>query len=93
MISDGKVRVNSERAAKTSTSISPGDVLTFPQGRDVRVVRVEALSTRRGPAPEAATLYTDLTPEKPVPEPRVGPRPTKRDRRVLDAFRDGEAGD
>ena len=80
--------MNAERITKTSHAVGPGDVLTFPQGRDIRVIRVEAIGTRRGPAPEAATLFTDLTPEKPPAEPRVGPRPTKRDRRALDAFRD-----
>ena len=88
MVADGKVRVNAERVTKTSHAVSPGQVLTFPQGRDVRVVRIEAIGTRRGPAPEAVALYTDLTPDRPPLEPRVGPRPTKRDRRALDALRD-----
>ena len=39
----------------------PGDVLTFPQGRIVRVVRVIDLGGRRGPASEAQTLYEDLS--------------------------------
>ena len=88
MVTDGKVRVNAERVTKTSHAVSPGQVLTFSQGREVRVVRIEAIGTRRGPALEAAALYTDLTPEKSPEEPRIGPRPTKRDRRALDALRD-----
>ena len=60
--------------------------LTFPQGRRIRIVRVVALATRRGPANEAVMLYTDLTPpdEKPyTPNPRYEGkgRPTGRDRR------------
>jgi ribosome-associated heat shock protein Hsp15 len=43
--------------------LRPGDVLTFPQGRTIRVVRVLALGTRRGPASEAQTLYEDLADE------------------------------
>ncbi len=67
-----------------------GDVLTIPQGHHIRVVRVLATATRRGPATEAQALYQDLTPEaEPVP-PRVGARPTKKDRRDMDSFREPE---
>lgn len=87
-VSDGHVRINGERVTKPAQSVSPGDVLTFPQGRQIRVVRVAALGTRRGPAPEAQALYDDLTPEaEPAPE-RVGARPTKRNRRAIDALKD-----
>jgi ribosome-associated heat shock protein Hsp15 len=55
------------------------------------VLRVVACGDRRGPAPEARTLYEDLTPpEPPVP---VAPRddgagrPTKRDRRAILALK------
>lgn len=85
-VSGGHVRINTVRATKPAQTVSPGDVLTFPQARQVRVVRVSALGTRRGPAEEARGLYEDLTPEeeRPAPKERVGARPTKRDRRVLD---------
>ncbi|MBL4627572.1 MAG: RNA-binding S4 domain-containing protein, partial [Roseicyclus sp.] len=43
-----------------------------------------------GPAAEAQALYIDMTPEAEPIAPRVGPRPTKKDRREMDAFRDGE---
>jgi ribosome-associated heat shock protein Hsp15 len=35
-------------------------VLTFPQGKTVRIVRVIELGVRRGPVSEALTLYEDL---------------------------------
>ena len=38
----------------------PGDVLTFPQGQTIRVVRVLALGIRRGPASEAQALYEEI---------------------------------
>ena len=91
-MSGGHVRVNSEKVHKTSYGVSVGDVLTFPQAHNVRVIRIEALGERRGPAPEAQALYFDLTPEpetdKAAPAaPRVGGRPTKRDRRVIDSLK------
>lgn len=87
--------MNATKVSKPATAVGPGDVLTFAQGDRVRVVRITALGIRRGPAPEAQTLYEDLTPpaEDAAPVERSGPRPTKRDRRVLDALRDGEGPD
>ena len=56
-----RVRVNTQVVTKPHYRVRPGDVLTFPQGRTVRVVRVLALGERRGPAAEARQLYEDLT--------------------------------
>jgi ribosome-associated heat shock protein Hsp15 len=55
-----KIRVNSTLITKPHYRVRPGDVLTFPQGHAVRVVRVIDLGIRRGPASEARTLYEDL---------------------------------
>lgn len=92
----GAVRCSGHPVNKASATVKPGDVLTFAQGRHVRVIRVVALGSRRGPAPEAQALYEDLSPpvaETALPEaaPRPGgPRPTKKDRRALDGFMAGE---
>ncbi len=56
----GRIRVNGRRITKAHRSIGPGDVLTFVQGRLVRIVRVSAVAERRGPAPEAQRLYEDI---------------------------------
>ena len=54
----GILRLNNARVEKASVAVKPGDVLTVPRGhREVTVVRVQALGLRRGPAPEAHTLY------------------------------------
>ena len=81
VVGDGRVRVNGERTEKPAVALQVGDVLTFPQGRQVRVVAVLAFGERRGPAAEAAGLYEDRTPSA---VPRSGPRPTGRERRRLD---------
>ena len=90
-VSAGHVRVNGEKTEKPARNVSPGDVLTFAQARRVRVVRIEILGTRRGPAPEAQTLYTDLSPETEKDPENPGfegkGRPTKRYRRTLDLSR------
>jgi len=56
----GRVRIDGEKVTKAHSTIRPGHVLTFPQARDIRVVRVIAIGTRRGPAVEARMLYEDL---------------------------------
>ena len=61
VVGKGRLRINQTIVTKAHHRIRPGDVLTFPQGRLVRVVRVVALGSRRGPASEAQSLYEDLT--------------------------------
>ena len=100
VVTAGKVRVNTVAISKPSRTIGVGDVLTFAQGKDVRVIRLLALGERRGPAPEARALYDDLSPPAPsTPKAprhpghdRVG-RPTKRDRRAFDRLEGGNSGD
>lgn len=60
VIEKGEVRVNSRRVTKPATQIRIGDGVSFAQGAIVRVVRVRGLGLRRGPAPEAQSLYVDL---------------------------------
>lgn len=92
VVTGGHVRVNSDKIAKASHAVGPDDVLTFPQGSLVRVVKVIAPGIRRGPAPEAQTLYEDMTPrqEKAPPPPKTEGkgRPTKKDRRDMRLSRD-----
>ena len=100
----GKLRLSGQGVIKPHSKVRPGDVLTFPQARHIRVVKVLALATRRGPASEAQALYEDLKPpevESRLPrgtpsaketakrEPGSG-RPTKRDRRALDRLKEGD---
>ncbi|MEL7114873.1 MAG: RNA-binding S4 domain-containing protein [Pseudomonadota bacterium] len=86
LVTGGHVRVNSTRVSKASAAVGPGDVLTFPQGSRIRVVELVETGTRRGPAPEAQTLYTDLSPP---PEPKLaeaqtvrGAPPSRKERRT-----------
>ena len=90
----GRLRLNGDRIDKPAQSVRPGDVLTFPKAGHIRVIRIEGIGTRRGPAAEAVALYTDLAPPQRQTAPATGPgrqpgagRPTKRDRREIDALR------
>jgi len=100
-VTSGKVRVNSERISKSNQSVKPGDVLTFARGKQLSVIEIVTIASRRGPAPEAQALYNDLSPpaaptakedpDVPAPtahrDPGAG-RPTKRERRDTDRLRD-----
>ena len=83
------LRVNGQRTQKPGARVRPGDVLTFAQGAQVRVIEIVAPGARRGPAPEAQALWRDRAPPaaQAAPPRRVGARPTGRDRRQTDALR------
>ena len=92
IVAGGHVRINGTPTSKRSVTITAGDVLTFAKEDHIRVIQIDACGTRRGPAPEAQALYTDLSPperaqkdENPHNPAFEGKgRPTKRDRRQLD---------
>ena len=67
-IASGGVRINGQPCRKPGRPVGPGDIVTFALGRRVLTYEVLAPGTRRGPAPEAATLYRDLT-DAPDPAP------------------------
>jgi ribosome-associated heat shock protein Hsp15 len=60
LVAGGHVRVNGTPVSRPGRDITTGDVLTFPQGTRIRVVRILALGLRRGPATEAQALFADL---------------------------------
>lgn len=65
----GRIRVNGQGVKKAHHGLRAGDVLTFPQGRHIRVVRVAGLGALRGPAKEAQALYDDLQPPPSLSRP------------------------
>ena len=99
LCNSGKVRVNGNLIKKAHQSVTPGDVLTFPIGPNIRVIKIIKLGNRRGPAKEAQALYEDLQPIDQIakkidstlaPEPakreRGSGRPTKVQRRAIERF-------
>ena len=93
-ILSGKLRINSKKITKPATKVKTNDVLTLNYVNEIRIIQIQSLGSRRGPASEAQSLYIDLT------EDRIGSsnvkskiekskkdsnkRPTKKDRRLLD---------
>jgi ribosome-associated heat shock protein Hsp15 len=100
----GKIRLTHgprrDRISKASQMVREGDVLTFSLHNHIHILKVLLPGTRRGPAPEARTLYEDLSPERPskqtagakdtsAPHREKGMgRPTKKDRRAFERLRD-----
>jgi ribosome-associated heat shock protein Hsp15 len=102
-IIDGRMRVNGVPTQKAHYTVKLGDVLTFPLGPHIRVIKVVALGSRRGPAPEAQALYEDLDPPRPAARQQAGSapfeernpgagRPTKRDGRRIAQLKSSEPG-
>jgi ribosome-associated heat shock protein Hsp15 len=97
----GHVQVNGQRV-KPSKDVRPGDRLELRIGQRRLTLDVLGLAERRGPASEAALLYEETEEsraarERAAAEARLaapqpwagGGRPTKRDRRRLEADRRG----
>ncbi|HEY0877764.1 MAG TPA: RNA-binding S4 domain-containing protein [Zeimonas sp.] len=101
-VESGRVVVGGQRV-KPARPVRIGDELSVRIGDEERVVRVLALSDRRGPAPVARTLYEESAESVARREQRreqrrwhadpaesiEGGRPTKRDRRRLRDWEDG----
>lgn len=98
-VDGGKVQVNGERA-KPAKAVRPGDEVRVRIGPYEHVLQVTGTGERRGTAAEAARLFTETDASRaareklhwqlhaaaPAMEPEPG-RPTKRDRRDLERFR------
>lgn len=89
LVTGGHVRLNRLRVTKPGHAVRVGDVVTVGLRGRVLVLRVEGFAERRGSAPAARALYTDLSPPPTSrgPDPGARPagagRPTKRDRRDI----------
>jgi len=63
MILGGKVRLTrngrTERIRKPGINIRPGQEVTFMRGQTLMQIEMISAGTRRGPAPEAQSLYRD----------------------------------
>jgi ribosome-associated heat shock protein Hsp15 len=104
-VKGGHVEVNGRRVAP-SKRVGVGDEVQIVLGEVRRTVIVRGVAERRGPASVAATLYEETADsiaerERLAAERRVagereaarsGPRPTKRDRRRLEATKGRERG-
>lgn len=62
LIEAGHMRVDGRVIERAHSEVKAGSVLAFPLNGKVRILRVEELPNRRGPAPEAQACYTDLSP-------------------------------
>lgn len=98
----GRVRVNGQ-SAKPHRQLAVGDRVELTQGDWDRVLIVQDLKDKPVPKTEAPKLYEDLSPPRPAPDPLArlmrrplvtreagAGRPTKKERRDMEGFRDGE---
>ena len=60
LIKEGHIRIDRRRVDRANVTVKQGDTIVFATDRVTRVIRVEALPVRRGPAAEARTCYSDI---------------------------------
>ncbi len=97
-INGGHVHLNGGRP-KPSRAVQPGDGLEIRRGPETYQITVEALSSRRGPAPEAQKLYHESEESyqrrqqereqrrlEAAAQPQVARRPDKQGRRKIIRF-------
>ena len=60
LVEEGRIRRNGQPVDRASAAVRVGDVLTFAVRGEVRVLRIEALPARRGPAAEAQACYAEF---------------------------------
>ena len=60
----GRIRIGGRLVDRAHAPVKVGDVLSFAQRGAVRVLKVEALPARRGPAAEARALYSEIEAER-----------------------------
>jgi ribosome-associated heat shock protein Hsp15 len=102
LVLGGHVKVGGERV-KPAREVGPGETVEIRLGTIRRIVVVTAVAERRGSAKVAATLYEEtpesreererLAAERRASRPlgaHLGARPTKQDRRRLEALRRGQ---
>jgi len=69
---NGRLRLSGRIVDRAHATVRVGDVLSFAVHGKVRVLKVEALPSRRGPPAEARLLYAEIgdgNSESPVDEP------------------------
>ena len=104
-VESGKIKLNGERP-KPAKAIKPRDQLEVRSGPFMFAITVLALSDRRGPATEAAKLYTESESSKAARKllseqlranaasaPLLRGRPTKKTRRDMARFTDDSNDD
>ena len=102
-VEGGRARLNDARV-KPAKDVKRGDSVTVRTGELEWTVAVLALSARRGPASEAALLYAESEASRarrelmlamrragPQPDPDARGRPTKRNRRLIHRFTEGDS--
>ncbi len=100
-VDGGRVQINGLRV-KPAKDVKRGDRVELSIGDLHWELSVEGLSEKRGPAPEARKLYTETEAsqarrQKAIedrhlrvePADEIHGRPTKRDRRTMDRWRQG----
>ena len=67
VVETGHVRIDGRRVEKSSEDVRVGSTVALPLHGKVRILRVLALPSRRGPAAEAQACYEEVGIDEPRP--------------------------
>lgn len=67
LVQEGHIRLNGRRVERAHQKVAAGDILVIPLGQGVRVIELQALPARRGPASEAQGCYRVLDGARDLP--------------------------
>ena len=100
IVTSGRIRINGQRITKTRHMVRTGDVITYVTNKKIKILKITGIGIRRGPAVEAMALYEDISPPELAADKEVriiaasgrreegSGRPTKKQRREIDALMD-----
>jgi ribosome-associated heat shock protein Hsp15 len=60
LVATGHIRLNGQRVEKPSIEVKAGDAITLPRGEGAIAIRILTIPSRRGPAPEAQSHYSEI---------------------------------
>ncbi len=66
LISSGCVRIDGQRVINDHVAVKIGQQLVLTFNQSLRVVQVLSLPSRRGPAEEAQSCYTEIVATRPI---------------------------
>jgi ribosome-associated heat shock protein Hsp15 len=91
LVNSGKVRIDRKRINRASQTVRLGNIVTAPQGRLIRTLKIVGFANRRLPAAQIELLYEDQTPA-PVEQASTDTKDGRFGHQIIQARREAGSG-